>query len=280
MLAIVLALGASGCWGIADFGAGLASRRLAVPVVLIVVQAGGLLAAGVIVVVAGEALPSAYAVGFSLAAGTAATLALALLYQALAVGTMSIVAPIFATGAIVPVMVGLSRGDPLGAITAVGIGVALVGVMLASRHDDGGHRSDRGRMAVVLALAAAVAFGLFLVLFERATVHGIAWPILLARLPAIPLVGAALLVLRPRAPTRRELTGPLVVGQLDCIAAALFAAAVTRGELAVVAVLGSLYPVATVLLARGVLGERLGRMQGVGVLTALAGVALVSAGAG
>ena len=52
----------------------------------------------------------------------------------------------------------------------------------------------------------------------------------------------------------------------------------TRGELSVVAVVGSLYPVATVLLARAILGERLRTAQTVGVLAALVGVALVSAG--
>ncbi|UGS35068.1 EamA family transporter [Capillimicrobium parvum] len=280
MLAILLALGASGCWGIADFGAGLASRRLAVPVVLLVLQAGGLLAAGAIVAVDSDALPSAHVVAMSLAAGTASVVALTLFYRALAVGTMSIVAPLVSTGAIVPVVVGIWRGDSLGPATAAGIGLALVGVMMASRGQRGARRPARARAAIVLALAAAVAFGSFLALFERANAaEGIAWPILLARLPAIPLMGAVLLVRTTRLPTRREFTATMMLGQLDCVAVALYGAALTHGELGVVAVVGSLYPVGTVLMARAVLGERLARVQGAGVATALLGVALLSAGA-
>ena len=52
----------------------------------------------------------------------------------------------------------------------------------------------------------------------------------------------------------------------------------TLGSLSVVSVVGSLYPVTTVLLARGFLGERLRRVQAVGVVLALTGVVLIAAG--
>jgi drug/metabolite transporter (DMT)-like permease len=67
----------------------------------------------------------------------------------------------------------------------------------------------------------------------------------------------------------------VLAGVLDTTANVLFAYASTLGNLGVVGVLGSLYPVATVLLARFVLAERLSGLQAVGVLLALAGVALL-----
>jgi len=73
--------------------------------------------------------------------------------------------------------------------------------------------------------------------------------------------------------------GPLVaIGLLDGAANGLYAFASTEGLLSVVAVLGSLYPVVTILLARGVLGERVRRVQELGIVGAVAGVALIAAG--
>jgi drug/metabolite transporter (DMT)-like permease len=94
------------------------------------------------------------------------------------------------------------------------------------------------------------------------------------------LVAAAVVVLARQVarPTRAELVPLAVIGAGDLTANALFALASREGELAVVAVLASLYPVATVLLARRFQAERLMRLQVVGVVAALAGVAGVVAG--
>jgi drug/metabolite transporter (DMT)-like permease len=51
----------------------------------------------------------------------------------------------------------------------------------------------------------------------------------------------------------------------------------TQGYLSIVGVIGSLYPVTTVVLAYVVLHERLERRQLLGVLAALAGVAVIAA---
>ena len=55
-----------------------------------------------------------------------------------------------------------------------------------------------------------------------------------------------------------------------------YSAATRLGDLSVVSVLGSLFPVVTVLLAFTVRGERLSGLQSAGVVSALAGVVLVS----
>jgi drug/metabolite transporter (DMT)-like permease len=215
----------------------------------------------------------AWAVGGALA-GLAG---LGALYRGLAIGTMSIVAPVSAAGAMVPVVYGLATGERPGALQAAGIVVALVGVVLAARETDespGSHRAS-----VVLGLVAAVGFGSFFVALDEAT--DTADPlgvIAVARAVAVPTLLALALRVRPPRPPGRVWPLLAVIGLLDAGANVLFAAATSEGLLSVVSVLGSLYPAVTVLLARLVLHERIARIQQAGVLVALAGVALISAG--
>jgi drug/metabolite transporter (DMT)-like permease len=77
---------------------------------------------------------------------------------------------------------------------------------------------------------------------------------------------------------RRDVPALVAVGVGDVLANLMFALASQRGFLSITALLGSLYPVATVLLARFVLHERLSRVQQLGVLTAMVGVALIALG--
>jgi drug/metabolite transporter (DMT)-like permease len=94
---------------------------------------------------------------------------------------------------------------------------------------------------------------------------------------ALLIAAAALrrpaLVREPRA-----LFALAVVGLLDLSANGLYALATRHGLLSVVAVAASLYPLATVVLARVLLGERVRRVQEVGIVAALAGVVLIAAG--
>jgi drug/metabolite transporter (DMT)-like permease len=279
-LGIVLALAASACWGVADFFGGLQSRRLSALTVVLGVETAGLLLVGVAVLVTGKTVPGGADAAWALAAGLAGVLGLTAFYRALAVGTMSIVAPISSTGVALPVLVGLARGDRLSAAQAAGLACAVVGVLLAGREE--GEDTGSGaaaRHAVLLALAAAVGFGTYFVASAEAADGGVLWTLLLARAAAVPVLALLALATRaPLVPARGDALRLFAIGALDLTATGLYAAATTKGLLAVVAVLGALYPVSTVLLARAVLGERLSRVQGAGVAAALAGVALIAAG--
>jgi uncharacterized membrane protein len=280
VLAVALSLAASCSWGVADFAGGLFSRRWSSVAVLFVMETAGLLTAAIIVVASGDAFPDARSVLLAFAAGSAGITGLGLFFRALSVGSMSIVAPLASTGAIVPVAVGIATGDRVTVLIGVGLAIAIAGVALAGQEggEEAGGVAGRHAHSVALALAAALAFGTFFVAYDSAADGSAAWATLLARLPAIPLAGGLMLVRRIPPVRGPDLLKLCVAGQLDCIATGLYAVAVTRGALSVVAVVGSLYPVATVLLARAVLGERLRPLQSAGVVAALVGVALVSAG--
>jgi len=277
-MAVALALTAAGCWGLADFLAGLASRVTAVPVVLLLVEGGGLIVALLVLAIAGDAFfADARDALSAVGAGLCGVLGLGCFYRALAIGTMSVVAPISAAGVTLPVIVGIATGDRPSALTAVGLVATVAGVVLASReqHADDA-RAAAGRASIVLALCAAAGFGGFFALSDAPADASVLWTVVLAR--AAPLVGVAAVVAatRPPLPAPRRRAGLMVVGTVDLAATALIAAANTKGDLSVVAVLGGMYPVVTVLLAAVLLGERLRRPQLAGVVLALGGVAAVA----
>src|SRR5207248_140250 len=105
------------------------------------------------------------------------------------------------------------------------------------------------------------------------------WALLAARSASFAMLCVVAAALRPPLPREPVTLGMLAgIGVLDLGANGLFAAATTEGLLSLVAVLSSLYPVVTILLARGLLGERVRRAQEVGIVAALAGVALIAGG--
>jgi drug/metabolite transporter (DMT)-like permease len=278
--AIALSLCASLSWGLADFMAGLKSRRLGVLTVLGWVEATGLLIVLAVIVATAEPLPDARTLLYALIAGSAGVAALGAFYRALSMGTMSVVAPISAIGVVLPVIVGLASGDTLTAVIAVGLVASVAGVLLASREEvDELERGGPNRPAVLLALVAAAGFGTYFTFADVAADGSILWLLALGRIVALPfIVGLAVRAGAPLAPARGDRGQLVLIGTADLAATALYAAATTRGALSIVSVIGGLYPVVTVLLARFTLEERLSATQAAGVALALAGVGMVSAG--
>lgn len=280
MVAALLGLGASVAWGLADFIAGLKSRRVSVLVVLLASQATGLGLVALVVLARGEGPPDSATLTYAALASLAGTAGLAAFYRGLAVGAMAVVAPISATAAVIPVAVGVATGERPSALQGLGIAVALTGVALASR-ESGAAAGHRGRLAagVGLALLAAVGIGTFLAVIDRASEGDVLWAIFASRVVGVGLVLAAMLMFRPSlAVERGDFPGLLAIGALDVTANTLFAVATTQGLVSVVAVLASLYPITTIVLARAVLHERVGRLQELGAAGAMAGVVLMTAG--
>jgi drug/metabolite transporter (DMT)-like permease len=282
-MAIALALAAAASWGLADFLAGLASRRVSVPVVLFLVEGGGLVVILAIALLSHDPFFT-HARDFwsAVGGGLSGVLGLGCFYGALSIGTMSVVAPISAAGVALPVVVGVITGDRPSALSALGLVAIVAGVVLASReqHDDA-ERAAAGRRAVVLALISALGFGGFFALTDAPADASVPWTLVFARGAAMPFV-AAVIALRPPLPDarpgRRLALGLLAVGTIDLMATSLIALANTKGDLSVVSVLGGMYPVMTVLLAAAFLKERVAAPQLLGIALALGGVGAVAAG--
>jgi drug/metabolite transporter (DMT)-like permease len=280
-----LALGSSLTGGACDFIGGTTSRRIGTMQYMFLTQLIGVLLAGVWVALSGETPPGLVTLAAATGAGLGLMVGLAAFFQAMVVGTISIVAPISATGVVVPIVAGIVGGNRLGAAQAAGIVAAIGGIVLAARPPrEVPHAAvppATTESGLGLALVAAVGGGLYFWLLAPASRHGVPWALLNAR--AIPVLVLAVAICARRASLRPSLESPIagaivVSSVLAFVSVALYAFATRHGQLAIVSVLASLYPVVTVLLAYRVLGERVHRAQQLGIVTVLAGVVLMSAG--
>ena len=266
-------------YGSGDFLGGISAKRLPTVTVLLVSQSFGLAVALVLVVALRDARPAAHVFVLSAAAGVVAVVALGLLFRGLALGRISIVAPLSAIGGgVLPVAWGLLRGERPSALALAGVCVALIAAAIVARgaeHDPA--KTISPRLELALGAGAGLGFGVVFILFAESSSGSGMWPVLIARCASVPVLAIAAVVLghSPRVP-RADLAPVAGAGLCDVGANALVVLAVRRGLLSLVAPVASLYPATTVVLARVVLHERIGRQRAGGLLLGLVGLALIA----
>jgi drug/metabolite transporter (DMT)-like permease len=274
--AIALALGASLAWGLADFFGPLKGRTLGALRVLFYVQLSGLITIAIVVAVRGRG-PESWTALLAVPAAISGTLGLYAYYRGVAVGAISIVAPIAGVSAVIPVAVGIASGDRPSGWQVAGMVCALAGVFLASREP--GQGTSRVAAGVGLALLAALGFGSYFPPMHAAGNADFWWASLFFRTTSTLVILSVIAIRRPSLSIERRHLPPLaLVGIGDMLGNLLFAAASTTGLVSVTSVLASMYPIVTVVMARLVLDERVARSQESGIVLTLAGVALISAG--
>jgi len=284
MASIVFALCAAALYGGADFLGGLAARRSAVMPVMIFSQlAGSCMLLGVL-----PLLPTASASIADLLWGAAAGGALAIgvtqLYQALALGKMSLAAPVTAVLAVAfSGCVGALAGDRLSLSALAGIALALAAIILIGQ--DGAPKSashnktTRSSHVVPIALSAGVFIGAFFAALKQSSASSGLLPLVSARLTALVVLVVVALSRRSPLRVRRDAVWLILLGgTLDVLANVLYVLAARHGMLTIAATLTSLYPASTIILARLVLGERLRTIQIAGLSCAGIGVVLIGAG--
>jgi drug/metabolite transporter (DMT)-like permease len=280
----VLALLASAVWGSSDFaGATLSKRWSSTAVVFLgVVLAVCVLSLGLPLVHP----PFGAYQWYGAAAGAGGSIALVCFYRAMAAGPMSLVAPLSATSAAVPVLWSLARGGSVTAVQAAGIVLAFVGVVLASGPElrEG---SLMSRSTLLYTVASAIGFGIYYIFFALGATTSVYGTLYSQRI-------AGVLVLAPLAlrglPAGKSLVNglqwsPSIVALYvynalaDVVANGLYGIATQHAgsNLPVVMALSGLYPVVSTMLAWGILKERLRGAQNLGILAALTGVLLLNA---
>lgn len=281
MATIVFALLSATLYGSADFLGGLATRRSSVMPVMIFSQLAGLIT----LLLALPFLPPTTATHADFAwgalAGGALGIGLMLLYQGLATGKMSVVAPVTAVLAVVvSAVAGIVLGDRLSLSASLGVVLAIGAITLISQ--DGPQKATREPglgIALASALLAGVLIGVFFAALKQSSPTSGLWPLVSARLAALVVLGFVACWRQSPLRVGRDAVWLIVVGgALDILANVLYLLATHVGMLTIAATLTSLYPASTILLARLVLGERLRRIQITGLACAVVGVALIGAG--
>lgn len=275
---IVFGVASALSWGSSDFAGGLVSRAIGSLTTATAAQIIGLLALVPIAAFAAESAPDQAEVAWALAAGIGGSIGIASFYRALAVGEMSLVAPLTgAIGAGVPIAVSFLLGEAIGPLQALGIGCALAAVVLVST---GARSGTPSWGALPFVLLAGLGFATFYVTMDQATsASGHIWlPLLLARIiSSVVLVALTLAVRGPSSrPTLGRLPVLLFVGVADLGGSGFFMLANASGPLSLAVVLSSLYPVATAMLAWLLLHERLARHQVAGAALAIVGIVLIA----
>jgi drug/metabolite transporter (DMT)-like permease len=277
MLGVLLALSASLMWGVADYAGGLLTRSREVFSIVLVSQLAGLVVISCVVAGRGVGWPGTEAMLPAALAGVLGAVTIVVFYLALSYGPVSIVAPVMAASAAIPVVYGLLTGERPSALQLVGLAVTLAGVILVSLTTGDGHA--RGRRGIAFGILAAVLLGVLLVIFSRAADSDAYWAPLVLRASSVATTVVIVLVRGVRIRVERRLLPVIAaVGALDMLANLAYGVSTTLQLLAITAVLSSLFPFVTVVLAHVHLGERVTRVQRGGSVLMMVGVLVVAAG--
>jgi drug/metabolite transporter (DMT)-like permease len=267
------ALAAVFAWGASDFLGGYASRRANAFLLTAIAHLSAMIFMATIALATHALFPTRTAVMWALAGGISGGGALAIFYRALASGRMGLTAPVAAVlGAAIPVAFGMFREGLPHTAQIAGFVLAVLGIWLISRTEDGSRPEGIGMAAL-----SGIGFAGFYLCIRQAGDSSALWIAAVAKMSSFTLtVILVLLGTGIRQMNRRGVAIGIVAGCLDITGSVLYIRASQTGRLDVAVVLSSLYPAVTVLLARFILHEHFTRWKAVGMFAALAAVPMIA----
>jgi drug/metabolite transporter (DMT)-like permease len=274
---LLLSLCSALTYGFSDFVGGLATRRASVWTIATTSQAvATLLVLALVPTNPGEI--ETRDLWWAVIAGIGSGAGNLFIYQGLALGRMSVVAPLAAVAtASIPVIVGLATGDRPGLLPIAGVLLALPAVALIS--DPRAVMRQAGRGDLLFGLTAGLGFGIqFSALGQIPAAAGLT-PLGVSQVVSVlSIILAATAMRSPWVPRDQSARLGALAGALAGFATVCFQLAVQRGMLTIAGVVASLYPATTVLLSYFLLRERIRRIQLAGLGLAALTVALIATG--
>ncbi|MCF8069217.1 MAG: DMT family transporter [Desulfobacterales bacterium] len=277
MEAVIFALLACFAWGLTGFLGGLKTRQIPLLSVVIVTQCVGLITSAVVLTMHWTNISIDSSMFFAVLAGIASVGILSFGYRGMAIGPMGIVSAICCTGAVYPVVYDLVVNGYIEFFQMLGIILAMLGVTLITREKHSDSDKKHSSKGIKLGILASLSVGAFYIFMDAASNTDPFWATVILRISTCTIFSIAFFTTRTRLQFRPvDLPVLILIGVFDTLAVFLFGIATKTGMVSIVSVISSLYPVVTILLAGLFLRERMGRLQTVGVISALAGVVVIS----
>lgn len=279
LLGAFYALVAAVLYGGADFSGGVAARRLNQYQVILLTALTGAAVMTVLALIWQEGLPSLTSIGNAVVASIFGAIGLATLYNALAYGRASIVAPASAVvaSAIPVVYAAITQGLP-GFVTFSGFILAAVGIWLTSRtglpHEEEPAEEQAGA-GLLQGVLSGLFFGGWFIFIARIEPGYIFSPFIFGKL-ASAAVGLSIISIK-KLPLPNPVKNPFAIlaGFLDVLANVLYLVATFLTRVDIAAVLVCTYPSATVILAMLFFKEKISRSQALGVFICVLAIALI-----
>lgn len=262
--------------GVSDYYGRYCSRRAHAMTSVGTAFLGGVAMTGVLLIFVPSAA-SFEALALGAASGAVMAVALSAMWHSMAISSTAIASPIVAAfTALGPLGYGLATGERPSRVVAVGIVMAVAGLLAAVIVPDLGGRLRAG---IAYAVLAGFSFAVGAVLLARTSLDSGMWPAVSQRIVATTVILVATRAMRvpQMLPRSLRLTG-LIGGVVGGAGMAALIAGLQRGPVGEVAVAGSLFPVVTIALAVLFDDDRLRWWQIIGISVVLAGTTLMTVG--
>lgn len=280
---LVLAVASALFLGVWKFGLSVYRGKVSMYAVILVSAA----AAGVMYVVLGlleqgltlnrEDVPKGLVGGLLNFAGTLCIL------KAFARGKVGIAVGVAALYILVPLTYSLYLGEHVTPRIGVGILLLLAGLAtfyVPHMRDTGSPDRPNVRPTILLALGAALFWGLAIVVLDVGTLTSLTGTMATSQLPQLAIAGGVLVFAAGQSlhgVTRRVVAVLVGAGAALALGNIAFFYASNEGDIGVVSVIGAMSPMVTALLAAVFFKERLGRSDYVAFAIVLVGAGLVVA---
>ncbi len=290
LFAVTCGLIAAVSWGTADFFSAKAARKIgALNAVFYVCAVAALLYALVYVVwMRSYTHWVTSGMAYAIVAGFCYTLAMASFFKALKIGPVNIVSPL---GSLYPlittVLLVLVFGGSISAVQGAGIGLVILGAMVAAGLFSKVGSTVRVGLGPLLGLLAALSWGVGWTCMTRA-VDSIGWQFaaliqaVVCVVGFIPLLAAAKRSRPVFAAAKISLRNPYIIGvgllQIVGFLAVSIGLSKSGGSAAVAVAVSASYPILTVFLALTRLGEKAKLLPLSGALVGVLGVVVLSLG--